>query len=52
MNIYRARMRERLSVVESLLDQHSLEDIPWRMRPLLVLGTINPSVRETLGEAL
>lgn len=52
MNIYRARMRERLIVVESLLDQHSVEDIPWRMRPLLILGTINPSVRETLGEAL
>lgn len=45
-------MRERLIVVESLLDQHSVEAIPWRMRPLLILGTIKPSVRETLGEAL
>lgn len=34
MNIYRARMRGRLIVVESLLDQHSLEDIPRRMRLL------------------
>lgn len=50
MNIYRAGMKEQLIVVESLLDQHSLEDFPRRRLPL-TLGT-TPSLGETSGDAL
>lgn len=50
MNIYRAGMKAQLIVVESLLDQHSLEGIPGRPRLPLTLGT-TPSLGKTPGDA-